>query len=218
MSRDLRGPFRFDPASHRYTVGARPVPGIHAVLRAGGVERDLGFLSDEYRLRGKAVHAATLHWELTGDEPHLRPEWRPFFEAYRAFRQSLDCRWRWLEHPRVERRLGFASIIDREGTVNGGPAILEIKTGSPDNFHGPQLAGGDLLAGRFPRGARRRLAVYLAADGKFRLREYSDPADYLKFLAALERWWEAEDGRDHGLVDSAPVPEPADRDGAGPVG
>lgn len=190
MASLLQGPFRFDHATHRYTVGDQEVPGIHAVLRTGGVERGGPWLEDPaYRERGRAVHRATLAHDL-GDDVRLAAEWRPFFDAYLAVLAALRCRWRYREHPRVHRRLRYASLLDAVGTVNGRPAVVEIKTGEADTFHGPQLAGADLLLpGGGVRSPRARLAFYLRADGTFRVREYTSWGDYVVFTDALDAYW-----------------------------
>lgn len=198
-TRPLRGPFRFHADPHCYTVGGVLVPGVNAALRAGGEVADLSFLSDEYRRRGKAVHAATLHYDLTGEAPTLPEDWQPYLQAYVRLRETVRCRWRALEQPRVSRVHRYASTPDRVGTVTGVQAVVEIKTGYPAGFHGPQLAGQDLL---LPRGGvrspRRRLGFYLRRDGSYRVEEFTDPADYMTFLRALARWWEASDGEEGG--------------------
>jgi hypothetical protein len=185
----LRGPFRFDTAAHAYAVGRVAVPGIHAVLLACGVEpTGARYYTPEARERGKAVHAATLLHDMGETSVRLPDAWAPFFDAYRLFRREAPCRWRRMEHPRVHRRLGYATIIDRWGQVSGRPAVVEIKTGGPAPFHGPQLAGADLLLGP-ARGLRRRLAVYLRADGSYKLVEYDTAADYHRFLGAVRDYW-----------------------------
>lgn len=182
----LRGPFRFDARTHTYTVGGVVVPGIHAVLRAAGLEEDFGERrGDEYRARGVAVHAATLLYDL-GAEPVLREEWQPYLDAYVKFRGEVACRWRLCEQARVNRTLRYATVLDRVGTVSGLPCVFEIKTGYPAASHGPQLAGADLL---LPRGVkRRRLAVYLR-PGEAQLKEYDDAADYARFIRAVTEFW-----------------------------
>jgi hypothetical protein len=185
----LTGPFRFCTATHTYTVGGVVVPGIHTVLRAGGVEQGGAWFTQEARERGKAVHEASLLWDL-GSPVVLREEWQPFLDAYIQFRREVPCRWRILEVPKLHRRLRYASIIDRAGTVSGRPAVVELKTGGPASFHGPQLAGADiLLSPQIRIGVRRRLAVYLRADGTYQLKEYADSADYFRFMDSVKAYW-----------------------------
>lgn len=186
----LRGPFRHDRVRHFYSIGGTPVPGIHAVLRAGGLEKGGPWFVDEVRERGKAVHAATLAYDL-GEDAVIEDRWRGFYEAYVALRAAVRCRWRLLEHPKAHRRLRYATMLDRVGTVSGRPSVVEIKTGEPAPFHGPQLAGADLLLGpRIAPGTRRRLGFYLHADGTFQVKEYTEAKDYHDFLAALSAYWD----------------------------
>jgi hypothetical protein len=186
--RALRGPFTFDTARHEYRVGQTRIPGIHAVLRAGGLEQGAPGYTDEHRARGKAVHEATLLHDMGERSIKLPERWMPFFNAYCLFRADVPCRWQRMEHPKVHRTLWYATIIDRAGLVSGRPACVEIKTGGPAPFHGPQLAGADLLLNK-QRDTRRRLVIYLAANGRYRLVEYSDPADYARFLKAVQDYW-----------------------------
>jgi hypothetical protein len=203
----LRGAFRFDAETHTYRVGAVTVPGIHAVLRAGGIEKDLSFLSDYYLRRGRAVHDATMRldlgYPLATVETGLAEGWHPFLHAYVQFRLDVRCRWTKVEQPAVHRTLRYATIIDRVGRVSGRPTVFEIKTGYPAEFHGPQLAGADILvAGRVRVGLRRRLAVYLRDDGSYRLKEYDDPADYSRFLGAVDAFWREDEAGDEDRFDS----------------
>jgi hypothetical protein len=150
-----------------------------------------------YLERGRVVHLATLRLDLgapvTGVMAGVEDAWHPFIVAYQIFRHEVRCRWKKMEHPKVHRRLRFASIIDRVGTVSGRPTVFEIKTGFPAPFHGPQLAAADILVtGRVRLGLRRRLAVYLHADGTYKLQEYTDPADYTRFLQALATYHQPE--------------------------
>lgn len=189
----LTGPFRFDTAAHSYSVGGVSVPGIHACLRAGGLEQGAPGFTQEHRDRGKAVHLATLRHDLGEIVPPLPETWQPFFDAYLLFRSEVACRWRKLEHPKVHRQLRYATIIDREGFVSGLPAVVELKTGGAAAFHGPQTAGADLLLSR-TIGLRRRLVVYLRKDGSYRLREYADAADYHRFITCVHAYWQVIDG------------------------
>jgi hypothetical protein len=187
----LRGPFRFDRTTHRYSVGRRAVPGITSVIRAAG-HSDYEWVTAEAMRRGTAVHAATLAHDL-GDDPLLPPEWQPYLWAYLEFRRAVRCVWSELEQPRVERALGFAGTPDRVGIVSGRPALLELKTaasGQAVPWHGIQTAAQDMLLGGV-RGQRQRLVVYLMPDGRFRLREHTDPRDYLQFLEALRGYEQA---------------------------
>lgn len=193
MTAALRGPFRFDPVRHAYTVGDVYVPGITRILRA--YRGDDVTMGAEYLARGRAVHAATLLRDLGDDVPPLPPEWQPYYDAYPKFREAVPCEWKGLEQARVNRALRYAGTPDRWGLVAGYPAVLEIKTGYPAVWHGWQLAAQDLLLPA-PHRVRRRFAVYLHKDGRPKLKEYNDPTDYVRFLDALDAFGGGDDGED----------------------
>ncbi len=181
--------FRFDRASHTYWRHDRQLPGITTVIRSAGHSDD-EWCSLDALARGSAVHAASLLVDL-GDEPEPLPEaWGGYLRAWLAFRADVPCSWTELEQPRMSEIYGFAGTPDRVGMVMGRPAIVELKTaqsGARVPWHGVQLAAQDmLLDGR--RGLRQRLAVYLLPDGRYRLREYADSADYLTFLSNLQAY------------------------------
>lgn len=186
----LRGAFRFTRDTHTYTVAQTPVPAVGVITRWAHGAPPNPFLTEASRARGTAVHAATLALDLGGAASQileaLDPACQPFFAAYCAFRLGCQLKWYMLEQPAVHRRLRYAGTPDRVGILNYTAAILEIKTGEVYPWHGIQTAGQDLLVTR--RGKRRRFVVYLRADGTFRLREHTDPGDYLKFLDALARY------------------------------
>lgn len=182
--------FRFDATTHVYWQGTRQLPAISTILRA---QHDRGpWFTAEHLARGTAVHAATLAFDLGSSSvqfltAQLPGEWRGFFTAYVEFRQQAVCRWAALEQPRMHRKYRFAGTPDRVGWINGQLAILEIKTGSPADWHALQTAAQDVLIEKPDRwGVRRRFAVYLAADGRFKLRSHPSAADYLKFFQTLQ--------------------------------
>lgn len=190
----FKGPFRFDARAHRYTVGARVVPGIHSVLKHAGYEQtDSPWFTPEHQARGSAIHLATLHHDL-GQTVRLPAEWRGYFDAYLGLLAAVTCRWHKLEHPKVHRGLGCATIIDRVGTVNGRQAIVELKTGYPEPWHAIQLAGAHIIYNA-PRPLNRlsghaRIAFYLQSDGRFRVREYDGTNDHDKFVRAVQGYWD----------------------------
>jgi len=182
-----REPFRYDDRTHTYRLGPHVVPAISAVLRHQEVGRSGPWFKDEHRQRGKAVHRACLALDM-GERPERLPdEWMAYVEGWRAFTAAVRPRWREMEQPRVHRGLWFAGTPDRVGLV-GGPAVVEIKTGSEAEWHGVQLAAQDLLTRRPGHPRRRRLSVVLRRDGTYRLHEHDDPRDELRFLQALRRY------------------------------
>lgn len=181
--------FTFNAARHEYASHGRVVPSVTGALHAAGYS-DFEFATEEGKVRGRAVHEATLEWDLVGGPlPRLRPSWQGYLDAYARFRDEVACEWTEMEEPKFCAAYGFAGTRDRVGTIARCPAIGDLKTaqsGARVDWHGYQLAGYDLMD-CVVRGARRRYAIYLMPDGKYKLRLYDSAADYINFLEALNR-------------------------------
>lgn len=177
---------RFDEATHTYTLDGMVVPSVTGVL--GPIQPDYSYATTEL---GSAVHALTEQWDigiidLASSVPedcaaHLR--------AWRLFRHEHAFVPLHIEERVFNSLHRYAGTVDRIGTWGEGDSvvILDIKTGDPAPWHGVQLAGYVLAAERMGLVARgiTRIGVYLAGDGTYRVREYSDASDFPAFLAAL---------------------------------
>jgi hypothetical protein len=176
----------FDEATHTYAVAGRVLPSVTQILKAVGIIDDSYYApgSDE---RGTAIHlACQLDDEGDLDESTLDPAIRPYLNAWREFRATLDNH----DLMRIEQRLadpvlGFAGTIDRIVPFNAIRAeIIDIKSGAPEPWHAIQLAAYQLLA----KTTGKRTAVYLSADGTYKLRNFGCGEDRNVFLAALAIW------------------------------
>lgn len=187
----------FDAATHRYYIGHREVPGVTTVLKAAGII-DTTFLRSAAALeRGTAVHAATQEADILrswrAEEP-TSPDRFVFsrevsdtvpvgyIKAYLAFLRDHAPRYTHVEAGLLHPTLAYGGRADRicADLCGQGPAILEIKTGSPASWHGVQLAGYQLL---FPTGSR--WVVYLRDDGRYNLKRCTNAGDYGTFMQAL---------------------------------
>lgn len=186
----------YDPLDHRYYVDEEEWPGVTSLLTEAGHITKTWYRANETAIdKGRRVHAYTALMDedrvsdletgrrksiYTGDiEGEL--------EAYRAFKRRFAPTFLAIEQPRfgagpVNRCAGRP---DRQLILNGIPATLEIKTGSPADWHQLQTAGYQLLCG-----VGARWVLYLKPNGRYQLRAHSDPADYLTFMRALQRHWE----------------------------
>lgn len=178
---------RFDPATHRYTLGARVLVSVTQAIEEAGLV-DWSRIEPETLLyaqrRGSGVHLACQFWDEGDlDETTLEPVLVPYLGAYRAFRDTgvftLDPAS--IEVPLASPTLGCAGTPDRVGWVDGDRAVLDLKaTYGLAPVTGIQLAGYALLTG-----AVRRFGLQLRPDGTYRLREFRDPGDTRVFLGAL---------------------------------
>jgi hypothetical protein len=178
----------FEASTHRYFMSGREVPGVTSVLKAAGII-DAKFLSNHEALRrGTLVHQ---HCEWVDREVRLAraiasaPIVKPidgYINAYAAFVRDHAPRYTHVEEGLLHARHRYGGRPDRicADLCGRGPAILELKTGSPADWHGVQLAAYQLL---FPTGSR--WVVYLRADGRYTLNRVTGPDDYARFLDAL---------------------------------
>jgi len=91
---------------------------------------------------------------------------------------------------------GFAGTFDLAVKLNGHVAMIDVKTGVPMAFHGPQLFGYLLGLWSETQGIRR-YGLYLKQDGTYKLKPYEDEADGAVFLSAVvvAQW-----KRKHGIL------------------
>ena len=180
---------KFDERLHRYTFAGRVVPSVSEILRPltamayGGIDDEV--LANAARL-GTAVHACTEYLdEGELDEDTVDPEWAPYLDAYRAWKELMKP-----EFLGIELRLActkYGGTIDRVARINGRPWIIDLKTTSQIHRHvGVQLAAYAALAEKHLKmSGFRRLALQLRPDGTFKAQEFSSITDETCFNALL---------------------------------
>lgn len=186
----------FDETAHVYTVGGVQRPSVTQVLKDAGLI-DTTWYTDEARERGKAVHLATqfldeddLEWNT------LLPKHRGYVQAWQKF--TRESRFR-IGHdsegrPLIEYRLshpvfGYCGTLDRLGTIGTVEYLLDIKTGSPQDWHGYQMAGYSQCLPN-PQ-SRKRMTVHLKENGSYSTREHdlsAFPFDWQVFAASVVVW------------------------------
>jgi hypothetical protein len=160
--------------------------------------------------RGSAVHDLTVATEAAGrwDGPGRPMPWPPGFplpapeilvpeatgtvlvaspadlagylDAYWSWRALYAPVWTHVEATLARLDLDVAGRPDRIGVVLGSSAVVEVKTGAEDDWHGLQTAGYDLLE-PLPF-ERQRYGLYLRSNGKFKFRPHDDVRDRSEFL------------------------------------
>jgi hypothetical protein len=192
----------FDEAEHRYLVnGEEWLSVTTALARVGLIDFSgvpLGIIEAAQR-RGTRVHKAAHYLtEGTLDWDSVVIEERGYVEAAAQF--LADARVDVLDQ---ERRLAhllyrYAGTADVIGWWNGGPAVLDYKTGDPDDVAADlQLAAyAEALRAHppvewfdfTPATPIARVSIRLYRDGKYDPEEYTGPKharDFPKFLNAL---------------------------------
>jgi len=172
---------RFDAAAHVYTdEQGRELPHITGILLKAGLVDDTWFTA-ESSARGRAVHALTTDYDLgILDRSDFTSAYKGYLQAYARAMEIVRPEWDLIEVPLAHDVLRFAGRPDRIGRMYGLISVLEIKSGAPHPAHQIQTALQALLAAQetgLPAIHHARYAVYIRADGKFKLEQHHDADD-----------------------------------------
>lgn len=185
-------PLRFDAAAHRYWTGTRELLSVTRVLREAGLI-DGAWYTETARERGAALHALTEtidRGESTGEwiDADVASVLAPYLDAYRTFLGDATPVWTGIETPAADLALGYAGTLDRWGTLQGDPVVMDIKTGTIPPWAPLQLVAYARLPLDGDAIRRRRLVVQLLPTGRYTVREYpvvNFGRDERIFLSAL---------------------------------
>jgi hypothetical protein len=179
---------RFDPVQHRYWVGTRELLAVTAILQTAGLV-DATWFTSASRARGAVIHRWAEAFDRGEAVPPLEPSYEPYLEAYRRFRHDARPVWHGLEQSVADYALGYAGTLDRWGTLQGEPVVVDLKTGVIPAWAPLQLvAYARLDLGDCSVARRRRLVIQLRPTGRYAIREYplvNFGRDERVFLAAL---------------------------------
>lgn len=184
----------FDPASHTYRVNGDVVRSVTQHLAAlhsfAGVPLEVLEAAKE---RGTYVHDLTVaHDQGDLDEPEVHDQYRPYLAAWKSFVEATVPNWQDIEtmgHSELHR---YAGTWDRFGLLtwkgSRGLWVLDIKTSEQDHpVWGLQTAAYRQLKAEQDRrlALARRGTVQLRPNGRWKLREWTDPSDWPAFQALL---------------------------------
>lgn len=170
-------------ALHRYWIGERELIGVTAALHLAGLV-DADWFTDAAKLRGTYVHEACCMTD-DGDLGFVDPAYAPYVAAYDCFLRDVQPQWAYIEHKVHDPARGYAGTLDRIGFVQNKWALIDIKTGGDQPWHGPQTAA---YARLMPHGSGLkpdRFGLYLRRDGTYRLVPFTERTDESAFFAAL---------------------------------
>ena len=184
----------FEAESHTYWYGMEAIPSVSEVLRPL-TEQYLAAIPEGIlnwkRDLGIAVHKACELFDLgTLDETGLDERIVPYLEEYKTF--LVDCRpeWKAIESVVFEPDARYAGTLDRAGTVNGHPTIIDIKTSTAiQPTAAIQLWAYALAYGEM--GVHDLCVLQLTGKGKYHLKTFTDYDLYYdtwNALLALRRW------------------------------
>ena len=198
----------FDAETHRYWLEGNEIPSVSRIIQ--GLKLTPPYYksdrSQELMVRGTHVHTCTqYHDEGRLHERSWEPEYHAFLEGWKAFRTIFGGEPIEIEKKVSSNQFRYAGTLDRVFKLPSPTdpnaeelAVIDIKTGSPSNWHGLQLAAYQIAyeeEGLNPmRLPVRRLAVYLT-ETDFKVREYRDPGDLIAWKAAVTLYYWKERNR-----------------------
>lgn len=156
----------FDSENHEYRYDGRPKTSVtQRITQAGLLGAGAAFYTPATAERGTAVHLACADYDL-GRPVTLPEQWAGYLTSYTTWCEMTQPEWSAVEEPRYSVTYDIAGTPDRLGTMGGRDVVLDIKTGTAADWHGVQLCLYDLLCDELPPRQRRRIALYLCADGR----------------------------------------------------
>lgn len=172
--------------NHQYTLDGLPAPGVSEILGATGLKDTFEFGTDDARLRGTRLHAATwLDDQGKLDEKHFAerfPDLMPRLRGWRKFLRDSGILVVDGERSLGNKSLGYCGTPDRDAKfADGTPVILDIKTGAKMWWHRYQTAG---YFGLYDE-PRERFSVYISESGTVRLEPHGDINDWTVFKSAV---------------------------------
>jgi hypothetical protein len=189
----------FEESTHAYTMEGRSIPSVTRVLdHAGLISYDMvrREILERKSVIGTLVHTATHYFDQGDlDWSSLDDHTKGRVEAWALFRSDTGFAPRIIEERYVSVINGMTVglTVDREGLMGKREAVVEIKnTANREEWWAIQTAGYALavpdVAGSSPRALfarRRRFAVQLFPDGRYKKHDFDDPQDAEVFIWSL---------------------------------
>jgi hypothetical protein len=201
----------FDAPTHRYLLDGTPTISVTGVLKWAGLIRLGGIpagVLERARQRGQDVHTLLQYLnEGDLDTESVDDAYRGYLAAWERFCQERRFIVMLSERRVASRRIRVAGTLDAIGILDDVGAIVDAKTGSPDDVAADlQLAAYEALAREWAADDQQlatllaltefkritRHAVQLRADGTFTVETYPNPTDFSKFITLAAAYHIAE--------------------------
>jgi len=117
---------KLDKATHLYTLGDRKLISVTQAISV----LDTRWRDPWYLERGRLIHLATAYYDRNElDESTVDPQIAPYIESYIKFRMNTDFEPTLIEQQLYHPQYFYAGTLDRQGSLNGNQAIIDIKSG-----------------------------------------------------------------------------------------
>lgn len=166
----------FDEATHTYSIDGKKLPSVTEIC---GLLNNWGDLNPAILMqaarRGTVVHeyCELVDYGVDEDGIECEPELAGYVIAYMRFLRDYRPLWEMVEQKVYSEQFGFAGTLDRFGTIDGKPVLLDIKTSSSVNklakiIWACQLSAYTLLLAKEGEEVKRWNLV-LKRDGKYQI-------------------------------------------------
>lgn len=176
----------FDPEKHEYRYNGLIVPSVTRLLKWAGLIDETWF-SDWHGERGRLIHLACQYYdEGTLDMSSVHPEIAGYLESYIKWREAgRHIKILEIEAPVFNEGCWYAGTLDRAVAIDDNPAIIDIKSGAYQPWHGLQLVGYQYAEDIFCE----RYSLYLDGGGSMaKLRKHEDSSDIDVFLSIAQAY------------------------------
>lgn len=195
MKAELDG-FSFNAETHEYRLNGNVIAGCTSVIKTSGLV-PFAFADEDILERkrdlGKEVHKVRHLYDIE-ELGNYDNRIKPYLHAWIDFREKTNFKPILSEVQTIGfvNGLPFGMQIDCFGELGGADTVVEVKTGEVYPHHGVQLAGyaaglpHEKLTTPFARFmSRRRVAVQLKPNGRFKLENFDARSDFEMFASAL---------------------------------
>ena len=175
----------FTHEGHKYTVNGEDYPSLHEILEAPNL-MNTRFYRPEHANRGIVVHELTALLDrglITLED--IDPEYQGYCEGWLQFKDDYKPEIIDIEKPVAHKIYKYACTPDRTGIINNKNAIIDIKSGLPEKWHGAQLVAQAIATGLTDA---TLYGVYLNKTGKYKKYKpltYKYRDHYNAWMAAL---------------------------------
>ena len=180
--------FRFNPEDHSYFLDGEQLPSVTDIcsLLSGRISVNDAVLQHAAR-RGITVHelCELIDYDVFLEDIEVEPELAGYVLSYVRFLRDYKPEWKMVEQKLFSSGFGFAGTLDRYGTIDGKPTIVDIKTTEGASKATKigwacQLAGYATLLGE---SEARLWILQLSKSGKYRIIQAEDVQSKYKFDA-----------------------------------
>ena len=177
--------FIFDESTHTYTLDGKVLPSVTEIVGMidfGSLRKLNPAVLEHAALRGTLVHeyCEAIDNGYAPDELEVETELSGYVKAYLDFLRDYGPKWELVEQPMHEADR-YAGTVDRYGTIDGKPCVVDIKTTESADKHtrlkwAVQLAGYDrmIFSSMDAKQVSEWLILQLKKDGTYMLRNVFD--------------------------------------------